>query len=219
MNRTGPRLSLGIPVYNGAAYLAQLFDCLRAQTFTEYEAIISDNASIDATEQICRRMTASDSRFRYWPAMSASIGAAAQTSIASSSSRAGVTSGTAPDESSNGRHTSENLLIGANYRARASRCWTTIRAFPFAKPAELRWSARPASERSATMPSRPVRLIDERPKHPGVLREPQPPVSRRLPARPGLRRFARMRRTEYFRRQALGSGNLSLETCAREEAE
>jgi hypothetical protein len=65
MNRTGPRLSLGIPVYNGAAYLAQLFDCLRAQTFTEYEAIISDNASIDATEQICRRMTASDSRFRY----------------------------------------------------------------------------------------------------------------------------------------------------------
>ncbi len=65
MNRTGPRLSLGIPVYNGAAYLAQLFDCLRAQTFTEYEAIISDNASIDATEQICRRVTASDSRFRY----------------------------------------------------------------------------------------------------------------------------------------------------------
>ncbi len=65
MNRIGPKLTLGIPVYNGAAYLAQLFDCLRAQTFTDYEAIISDNASTDATEQICRRMTASDPRFRY----------------------------------------------------------------------------------------------------------------------------------------------------------
>ena len=47
MNRIGPKLTLGIPVYNGAAYLAQLFDCLRTQTFIDYEAIISDNASTD----------------------------------------------------------------------------------------------------------------------------------------------------------------------------
>ncbi len=65
MTRTGPKLSLGIPVHNGAAYLAQLFDCLRAQTFTDFEAIIRDNASTDATEQICRRITAADPRFRY----------------------------------------------------------------------------------------------------------------------------------------------------------
>ncbi len=65
MPRNGPKLSLGIPVHNGAAYLAQLFDCLRAQTFTDFEAIISDNASTDATEQICRRVTAADPRFRY----------------------------------------------------------------------------------------------------------------------------------------------------------
>jgi glycosyltransferase involved in cell wall biosynthesis len=65
MTRIGPKLSLGIPVHNGAAYLAQLFDCLRAQTLTDFEAIILDNASTDATEQICRRMTAADPRFRY----------------------------------------------------------------------------------------------------------------------------------------------------------
>src|SRR6187200_165495 len=65
MTRTGPKLSLGIPVHNGAAYLAQLFDCLRAQSFTDFEAIICDNASTDATEQICRRVTAADPRFRY----------------------------------------------------------------------------------------------------------------------------------------------------------
>ena len=75
MDRTGLKLTLGIPVYNGAAYLGQLFDCLRAQTFTDYEAIISDNASTDGTEQICRRMTASDARFRY-ERNTANIGAA-----------------------------------------------------------------------------------------------------------------------------------------------
>ena len=65
MTRTGPKLSLGIPVYNGAAYLAQLFDCLRAQTFVDFEAIISDNASTDGTEAICREVAAIDPRFRY----------------------------------------------------------------------------------------------------------------------------------------------------------
>jgi glycosyltransferase involved in cell wall biosynthesis len=65
MNRTDPKLTLGIPVYNGEAYLEQLFACLRAQTFTDYEAIISDNASTDRTEQICRAAVASDPRFRY----------------------------------------------------------------------------------------------------------------------------------------------------------
>ncbi len=65
MNRTDPTLTLGIPVHNGAAYLEQLFECLRAQTFTDFEAIISDNASTDGTEQICRVATAADPRFRY----------------------------------------------------------------------------------------------------------------------------------------------------------
>ena len=65
MTRTRPKLSLGIPVFNGAAYLAQLFECLRAQTFADFEAIISDNASTDGTEQICREVIALDPRFRY----------------------------------------------------------------------------------------------------------------------------------------------------------
>jgi glycosyltransferase involved in cell wall biosynthesis len=65
MARSRPKLSLGIPVYNGEAYLEQLFDSLRAQTFTDFEAIISDNASSDATEPICRRVAGSDPRFRY----------------------------------------------------------------------------------------------------------------------------------------------------------
>jgi len=60
-----PKLSLGIPVYNGARYLPELFECLGNQTFTDFEAIISDNASTDGSEEICRQVAASDPRFSY----------------------------------------------------------------------------------------------------------------------------------------------------------
>lgn len=66
MNETGAKLSIGIPIYNGAAFLPQLLECLYQQTFTDFEAIISDNASTDASEEICRAAAASDPRFRYF---------------------------------------------------------------------------------------------------------------------------------------------------------
>lgn len=60
-----PRLSIGLPVYNGAEYLPQALDSLLDQTFTDFELIVSDNASTDATEEVCRRYAAMDSRVRY----------------------------------------------------------------------------------------------------------------------------------------------------------
>ncbi len=60
-----PRVSIGLPVYNGADYLDVALDSLLAQTFTDFEIIISDNASTDGTEAICRRYAAQDSRIRY----------------------------------------------------------------------------------------------------------------------------------------------------------
>lgn len=61
-----PLVSLGLPVYNGERYLAQALECLLAQSFTDFELIISDNASSDATEQICREHAARDSRIVYY---------------------------------------------------------------------------------------------------------------------------------------------------------
>lgn len=61
-----PRISLGMPVYNGEQYLALALDALLAQTFTDFELIISDNASTDRTEEICRAYAAKDSRIRYY---------------------------------------------------------------------------------------------------------------------------------------------------------
>ena len=61
-----PRLSVGLPVYNGENYLAESLDALLGQSFADFELIISDNASTDATEAICRRYEKLDPRVRYY---------------------------------------------------------------------------------------------------------------------------------------------------------
>ncbi len=60
-----PRVSIGLPVYNGERYLSATIDSVLAQEFTDFELIISDNASTDSTEDICRQYAASDRRIRY----------------------------------------------------------------------------------------------------------------------------------------------------------
>jgi len=61
-----PRVSVGIPVYNGERYLRDAIDAILGQTFEDIELVISDNASTDATEEICREYVASDPRVRYY---------------------------------------------------------------------------------------------------------------------------------------------------------
>ncbi|HLK34258.1 MAG TPA: glycosyltransferase [Terriglobales bacterium] len=59
-------LSIGLPVYNGELYLEDCIDSILSQTVSNFELIISDNASSDRTEEICRRYSAQDSRVRYY---------------------------------------------------------------------------------------------------------------------------------------------------------
>ncbi len=54
-----------MPVYNGEKYIAQTLDSFLRQTYTDFELIISDNASTDSTEAICRDYAARDPRIRY----------------------------------------------------------------------------------------------------------------------------------------------------------
>lgn len=61
-----PVISIGLPVHNGARFLATSIDSVLAQTFTDFELIISDNASTDETEAICRAYAARDPRIRYF---------------------------------------------------------------------------------------------------------------------------------------------------------
>jgi glycosyltransferase involved in cell wall biosynthesis len=60
-----PKVSVGMPVFNGDRFIAETIDSILAQTFGDFELIISDNASTDGTEKICRQYADDDGRIRY----------------------------------------------------------------------------------------------------------------------------------------------------------
>lgn len=60
-----PLVSIGVPVYNAERHLGEALDSLLAQDYDRLEIVISDNASQDGTEQICRDYAARDSRIAY----------------------------------------------------------------------------------------------------------------------------------------------------------
>jgi len=57
-----PVISIGMPVFNGAAHLAQALESLLAQSFTDFEIILSDNCSTDETPRIIAEYAARDAR-------------------------------------------------------------------------------------------------------------------------------------------------------------
>jgi len=61
-----PRVSIGLPVYNGEEFLEEALESLCAQTFEDFELIISDNASTDKTREICEDYASKDRRIRYY---------------------------------------------------------------------------------------------------------------------------------------------------------
>jgi glycosyltransferase involved in cell wall biosynthesis len=60
-----PLISIGMPVYNGAAYIRFTLEGLLAQSFGDFELIISDNASTDATRDVIENCMLRDARIRY----------------------------------------------------------------------------------------------------------------------------------------------------------
>jgi glycosyltransferase involved in cell wall biosynthesis len=61
-----PKVSIALPVYNGEPFLGKTLDAILAQTFADFELLICDNASTDATEKICRQYAARDERISYY---------------------------------------------------------------------------------------------------------------------------------------------------------
>lgn len=64
-NAASPRVTIGVPVYNGERYLAGALDSLLAQTYGDFELIISDNCSTDGTAAIAHLYVERDARVRY----------------------------------------------------------------------------------------------------------------------------------------------------------
>ena len=66
MSTTPPRLSIGLPVFNGDDYLEEAIVSILAQTYSDFELVISDNASTDGTEDLCRAYAVRDRRIKYY---------------------------------------------------------------------------------------------------------------------------------------------------------
>jgi glycosyltransferase involved in cell wall biosynthesis len=66
MKGNSPRVSIGVPVYNGENYLQEALDSLLNQTYEDFEIILSDNASTDKTREIAESFAARDPRIRYF---------------------------------------------------------------------------------------------------------------------------------------------------------
>jgi glycosyltransferase involved in cell wall biosynthesis len=60
-----PTVSMCLPVFNGENYVAEAIESMLAQTYTDFELVITDNASTDRTEEICRKFADADGRIRY----------------------------------------------------------------------------------------------------------------------------------------------------------
>ncbi|MFA5786453.1 MAG: glycosyltransferase [Actinomycetota bacterium] len=65
MTGKDPLVSIGMPVRNGGRYLGEAISSLLGQEFGDFELVISDNASEDSTEEICRTFARSDRRITY----------------------------------------------------------------------------------------------------------------------------------------------------------
>ena len=64
-----PRVSIGMPVYNGEEFIAEAIDSILNQSFTDFELLIADNASTDRSSEICREFSARDRRIRLLPSL------------------------------------------------------------------------------------------------------------------------------------------------------
>tara|TARA_X000000950_G_scaffold288532_1_gene405787 strand:+ start:5429 stop:6277 length:849 start_codon:yes stop_codon:yes gene_type:complete len=61
-----PKVSIGLPVYNGEKYLSKTLKNLLGQSFSDFEIVISDDGSSDRTKEICEEYLSKDSRIRYF---------------------------------------------------------------------------------------------------------------------------------------------------------
>ncbi|RWM83672.1 MAG: glycosyltransferase family 2 protein [Mesorhizobium sp.] len=60
-----PRVSLGMPVYNGENFVFEAIQSILKQDFDDFELVITDNASTDRTADICLEFARRDKRVRY----------------------------------------------------------------------------------------------------------------------------------------------------------
>ena len=61
---TTPRVTIGLPVFNGERFLRESVESVLGQDFGDLELLVADNASTDATLDIVHEFAAADRRVR-----------------------------------------------------------------------------------------------------------------------------------------------------------
>src|SRR5262245_32109593 len=82
---SSPPISVVMPVHNGQAFLDEAVGSIRTQTFQDFELIVVDDGSRDATPEILQRHAAADRRIRIVTQPQAGVVAALNKGIANSS--------------------------------------------------------------------------------------------------------------------------------------
>jgi glycosyltransferase involved in cell wall biosynthesis len=78
---TNPLVSIAIPAYNAAVHIRATLQSVQAQTYRNFEAIVVDDGSTDATSTIVEEFIAADPRFRLIRQRNAGVGGARNTAI------------------------------------------------------------------------------------------------------------------------------------------
>ena len=60
-----PKVTVGLPVYNGERHLREAIESILGQSFADFRLVVSDNASTDASAEIVRGYAARDNRIHY----------------------------------------------------------------------------------------------------------------------------------------------------------
>jgi hypothetical protein len=59
------RVTVGIPTFNRRGYLSEALNSVMAQTFCDFEVLVSDNGSTDGTRELVAEFARADPRIRY----------------------------------------------------------------------------------------------------------------------------------------------------------
>jgi glycosyltransferase involved in cell wall biosynthesis len=82
-----PTVSVIIPAYNAAEYIARTLESLHTQTFADFEAIVVDDGSKDHTADIVREFVTRDTRIRLIQQANAGVAAARNRALAEARGR------------------------------------------------------------------------------------------------------------------------------------
>lgn len=66
METLSPRVSVLLPVYNGAAFVKDAVDSIRGQTYADWELLVVDDGSKDESAKVCQALAATDARIKFF---------------------------------------------------------------------------------------------------------------------------------------------------------